>query len=36
VQAFKALVEDLPKRKFISLLVQRPRGPEFLALKVPD
>lgn len=36
VAEFKALAESLPKNKFASLLVQRERGPEFLALRIPD
>ena len=36
VEAFKKLVESLPQGKFVSLLVQRPHGPEFLALRIPE
>ena len=36
VEAFKTLVESLPQGKFVSLLVQRPHGPEFLALRIPE
>ena len=36
VSDFKELVEGLPAGKFISLLVQRPRGPEFLAMRIPQ
>ena len=32
---FRELVEGLPAGKFVSLLVQRARGPEFLAMRVP-
>jgi serine protease Do len=35
VAQFKALIEDLSKNKFTSVLVQRRQGPEFLALKIP-
>ncbi len=35
VGAFKTLVDSLPQGKFVSLLVQRPHGPEFLALRIP-
>ena len=34
--AFKKQVESLPPGKFVSLLVQRPRGPEFLAMRIPE
>ncbi|MXY14494.1 MAG: PDZ domain-containing protein, partial [Proteobacteria bacterium] len=33
---FKALVENLPAGKYVSLLVQRPQGPEFLAMRIPE
>lgn len=33
---FKALVENLPTGKYVSLLVQRPQGPEFLAMRIPE
>ncbi len=32
---FKEIVEDLPKDKFASVLVQRSQGPEFIAIKIP-
>ncbi len=35
IAQFKALIEDLSKNKFTSVLVQRRQGPEFLALKIP-
>ncbi|MDQ3796040.1 MAG: DegQ family serine endoprotease [Pseudomonadota bacterium] len=35
VAQFKALIEDLSKNKFTSVLVHRRQGPEFLALKIP-
>jgi serine protease Do len=35
VKQFKTLIRELPQDKFASVLVQRPQGPEFLALKVP-
>ena len=36
VNELKDIVEDLPKGKYASILVQRRQGPQFLALKVPD
>ena len=36
VETFKTLVESLPQGKYVSLLVQRPHGPEFLALRIPE
>ena len=36
VEEFKAVIEELPKGKFASILVQRRQGPQFLALKVPE
>lgn len=36
VAEFKKLVASLPQGKFISLLVQRPHGPEFLAMRIPE
>ncbi len=35
VSDFKDLLEGLPAGKFVSLLVQRARGPEFLAMRIP-
>ncbi len=36
VKTFSKLMADLPEGKFVSLLVQRSHGPEFLAMKVPE
>ncbi len=36
VSDIKKLVEGLPPGKFVSLLLQRPHGPEFLAMRVPE
>lgn len=36
VADLKEIVENLPKGKFASILVQRHQGPQFLALKIPD
>ena len=36
VSDFKDLLEGLPAGKFVSLLVQRARGPEFLAMRIPE
>jgi len=36
VDDFKKQVESLPAGKFVSLLVQRPPGPEFLAMRIPE
>ncbi|MFK7815699.1 MAG: DegQ family serine endoprotease [Gammaproteobacteria bacterium] len=36
VKAFTALMESLPEGKFISILVQRSHGPEFLAMRIPE
>ncbi len=36
VNDFKDQVESLPAGKFVSLLVQRPHGPEFIAMRIPE
>jgi serine protease Do len=36
VQRFTDIVNNLPKDKFASILVQRSQGPEFLAIRIPD
>jgi serine protease Do len=36
VKAFTERMEDLPEGKFISILVQRSHGPEFLAMRIPE
>ena len=36
VKAFTELMESLPEGKFISILVQRSHGPEFLAMRIPE
>ncbi len=36
VSAFTKLMNDLPEGKFISILVQRSHGPEFLAMRIPE
>jgi serine protease Do len=36
VDDFKKQVESLPAGKFVSLLVQRSHGPEFLAMRIPE
>ncbi len=36
VSDFKNRVENLPPGKFVSLLVQRSHGPEFLAMRIPE
>ncbi len=36
VKDFKNRVENLPPGKFVSLLVQRSHGPEFLAMRIPE
>ena len=35
VQALKDMLEKLPAGKYVSLLVQRPSGPQFLAMMLP-
>lgn len=35
VMQLKEVVEGLPKGKFVSILLQRRQGPQFLALKIP-
>lgn len=36
IEAFTNLMDDLPEGKFVSILVQRSNGPEFLALRIPE
>ncbi|MGH8501080.1 MAG: DegQ family serine endoprotease [Gammaproteobacteria bacterium] len=36
VAQFRAIIAELPRNRFASVLVQRRQGPEFLALKIPD
>ncbi len=36
VAVFTELMNDLPEGKFISILVQRSHGPEFLAMRIPE
>ncbi len=36
VKAFSKLIDDLPEGKFVSMLVQRSHGPEFLAMRIPE
>ncbi len=36
VEAFAKLMDELPEGKFISILVQRSHGPEFLAMRIPE
>jgi len=36
VESFTKLIDDLPEGKFVSILVQRSHGPEFLAMKIPQ
>ena len=36
IEAFTKLMNDLPEGKFVSILVQRSNGPEFLALRIPE
>jgi len=36
VESFTKLMNDLPEGKFVSILVQRSHGPEFLAMKIPQ
>lgn len=36
VQEFKERVNSLPPGKFVSLLIQRTHGPEFLAMRIPE
>jgi serine protease Do len=36
IKDFSKLVESLPEGKFVSMLVQRSHGPEFLAMRVPE
>ena len=36
VKAFGKLMDDLPEGKFVSMLVQRSHGPEFLAMRIPE
>ena len=36
IDAFTKLMNDLPEGKFVSILVQRSHGPEFLAMRVPE
>ena len=35
IQALKDILHALPAGKYVSLLVQRPNGPQFLAMKLP-
>jgi len=35
IQKLKKLVKDLPAGKYVSVLVQRPQGPQFLAMQIP-
>lgn len=35
VESFSKLMSNLPEGKFVSILVQRSHGPEFLAMKIP-
>jgi len=36
VESFTKMVNELPEGKFVSILVQRSHGPEFLAMKIPE
>ena len=36
VKSFSELINDLPEGKFVSMLVQRSHGPEFLAMRIPE
>lgn len=36
VESFTKLMKSLPEGKFVSMLVQRSHGPEFLAMRVPE
>ena len=36
VKAFSKLIDNLPEGKFVSMLVQRSHGPEFLAMRIPE
>ena len=36
VSDFKNRVDSLPQGKYVSLLVQRSHGPEFLAMRIPE
>ncbi len=36
IEAFKKLIKGLPEGKFVSILVQRSNGPEFLAMRIPE
>ena len=36
VAVLTELMNDLPEGKFISILVQRSHGPEFLAMRIPE
>ncbi len=36
VKSFSELIDDLPEGKFVSMLVQRSHGPEFLAMRIPE
>ncbi len=36
IEAFTNMMNELPEGKFISILVQRSHGPEFLAMKIPE
>lgn len=35
IRALKKLVKNLPAGKYVSVLVQRPQGPQFLAMQIP-
>jgi hypothetical protein len=35
IEKFTKLMNGLPEGKFVSILVQRSHGPEFLALRIP-
>jgi len=36
IQNLKKLAKDLPAGKYVSVLVQRPQGPQFLAMQIPS
>ncbi len=35
IKSLKKLIKDLPAGKYVSVLVQRPEGPQFLAMQIP-
>jgi len=36
IKAFGELIDSIPEGKFVSMLVQRAHGPEFIAIRIPE